>query len=411
MSLKKMYFMFIVPAVLFFGCAKEDENILLLSQANLNAYHVYDSAVGYFLESEITGISADDGEYVFSLDKEAPDEGLEAFVCQEHAILGGSVRIEVKGGTVLYAVWSPSEGDISPSGTGIAALDGKDIENGEYFGRYPKEVLYNKKDGTIVMPDPSKSLYDANSTAEKAYNAAAYYCTLCESAGYTVQDGWYCFDISGEVGTDFRTDGGDLAAAIGSQMGNYGGYAAVRIESMMPRAVLWSPAAVIDHSRAEVLLSVQSYSPEDGRDELFGRYPVPVVLYEKGTLKDTRSGDERLVQAQENAKTAFTNAYTYSTICEVNGGYVPDGWHFFALDPSLYNTDSYAKDGSGIKNAISSFMGDCGGYCAVYVENGYPTECFWSEDTDFSTVYIEHYRGISPDEQNIFGRYVYDEKS
>ena len=130
MSLKKLYFMLIVPAVLFFGCAKEDENILLLSQANLNAYHVYDSAVGYFLESEITGVAADDGEYVFSLDKEAPDEGLEAFVCQEHAILGGSVRIEVKGCTVLYAVWSPSEGDISPSGTGIAALDGKDIENG-----------------------------------------------------------------------------------------------------------------------------------------------------------------------------------------------------------------------------------------------------------------------------------------
>ena len=28
-----------------------------------------------------------------------------------------------------------------------------------------------------------------------------------------------------------------------------------------------------------------------------------------------------------------------------------------------------------------------------------------------STADIEHYRGISPDEHNIFGRYVYDEKS
>ena len=239
----------------------------------------------------------------------------------------------------------------------------------------PVDTMDNTKISEVTAKE---QLANANFNAKNIYNTVLSYSTNCEIAGYIVDEGWYFTTLSDGKDTPYKNNGKDLIIALNNEIGQINGYSAIKINNTgYPIKVLWSPNE-ISPSDVDELLNSNSLNDNDiDHGTVFGRYPEEIMYEKDGKNMSTFDPLDLLIEANSNAKNVYCNAAVYATDCEVRGYHISTGWHICKLE--MTDNTELKKDGTDFDDAMCSYMGNYGGYGAVYIgEEGYPVNALWS---------------------------------
>lgn len=349
-----------------------------LRQCNAVARSVYDAARDYAIDCEVAGYPVTEEGWTVRVLSEGEKidtrdgRDMSAYLCGEVGQYGGVAEVYIRDGEVLRAVWMEYPWDGAQFLEDTKSLTADEIRDGIVFGRYPDAVELSTDTGDVSTMDGQELVDYYNSNAKLIYCNAATYCTMCEVRGEHIPGGNYFFELKA-TDEGYKEDGTELVKAMCSMMGVYGGYGAVIIDDEgYPKAAYWSDTAPLSDDS----LPVPGENVGDkviAEHRLVGSYPDAVkYIRSDGTVRPV-SAEE----AAGNAKLVYVNAATYATLCEVNGTPVPDGRYYFPILRT--DTEDYSEDGTDMSGALSAFMGEVGGYAAVYMKDAVPVSTFWSE--------------------------------